>query len=155
VSGQICVSEGETVAASVRNCAIESAINMTMKRMTASRRSVSTQGNSSKSSEALGGRTGGGAQRPPHLPGQDRRQLTGSMTPAELAVSSAAVRRVRTALHRWRRSTGGGRSQRTTPYQPPAICAIALWRETLFLAPLCPAQKKLKPSTCPHTAWHT
>lgn len=42
VSGQICVSEGETVAASVRNCAIESAINMTMKRMTATRRSVST-----------------------------------------------------------------------------------------------------------------
>ena len=81
-------------------------------------------------------------QRPPHLPGQARRQLTGSMTPPELAMGSAAVRRVRTALHRWRRSTGGGRSQRTTPYQPPAICAIALWRETLFLVPLCPAQKE-------------
>lgn len=53
MSGQICVSEGETVAASVRNCAIESAINMTMKRMTASRRSVSTQGNSRREARVV------------------------------------------------------------------------------------------------------
>lgn len=66
VSGQICVSEGETVAASVRNCAIESVINMTMKRMTVARRSVSRQGNSRRSTSSEVEQTEG----PPHsLPG--------------------------------------------------------------------------------------
>jgi len=61
VSGQICVSEGETVAASVRNCVIVSAINMTMKRMTATRRSVSTQGNTKRSASSEGEQAEGSA----------------------------------------------------------------------------------------------
>jgi hypothetical protein len=133
VSGQICVSEGETVAASVRNCAIVSAINMSHETDDGEPTICIYAGKHPGAVQAVRESRLRG-QRPPHLPGS--RAPDEWLHDAARAVDgSAIVRPLRAAL----RCTGGGVDGRRaiaashSPLHTTGLLyAIVPWRDIIL-----------------------
>lgn len=133
MSGQICVSEGETVAASVRNCAIVSAINMSHETDDGEPTICIYAGKYPGAVQAVRESRLRG-QRPPHLPG--------SRTPdewlhdaARAVDGSATVRPLRAAQG----CTGGGVDGRraiAASHSPlhttRLLYAIVPWRDIIL-----------------------
>jgi len=133
VSGQICVSEGETVAASVRNCVIVSAINMSHETDDGEPSICIYAGKHPGAVQAVRESRLRG-QRPPHLPGS--RAPDEWLHDAARAVDgSAIVRPLRAAL----RCTGGGVDGRRaiaashSPLHTTGLLyAIVPWRDIIL-----------------------